>query len=148
MHCPYCLAKDTRVAETRLTEDNKMRRRRACDSCNKRFTTFETYIEDLPIIIKNNNMREEFDENKIKNGLIRALQKRPVDASSISKIISKIKQNLQEEKAKEISSRHIGELVMLELRAIDKVAYVRFASVYRDFKDIEEFKEQIDKLLV
>lgn len=147
MHCPFCAAEDTKVIDSRLvSEGSQVRRRRECLSCRERYTTYEVAELVLPKVIKGNGDREPFDESKLRAGLARALQKRPVSVETVEAAISHIKQRLRATGEREVSSRDIGELVMDNLRQMDKVAYVRFASVYRSFKDIAEFQAAIEGL--
>ena len=147
MHCPFCAAEDTKVIDSRLVaEGDQVRRRRECLSCTERFTTYEVAELVMPRVIKSNGNREPFDEQKLRDGITRALQKRPVSVEDVEAAISQIMQSLRATGERELSSRVIGELVMDSLRAMDKVAYVRFASVYRSFEDIAEFKAAIERL--
>jgi transcriptional repressor NrdR len=146
--CPYCGYTDSKVIDSRSTEDSRaIRRRRECLGCKKRYTTYEK-IEDLPILVIKKNMdREYFDRNKILNGLIKACQKRPVSRKQLEGIADDIEKKINNKMITEISSTDIGELVMRSLKEIDEVSYVRFASVYRQFKDINTFMEEIRKLI-
>ncbi len=148
MKCPYCSNPDTRVIDSRPAEDgNSIRRRRSCDVCGKRFTTYEK-IETIPlIIIKKDNNREQYEREKIETGVIRACYKRPVSAEDIQKSINKIETRIFDLEEKEIPSSTIGEIVMEELKGLDEVAYVRFASVYREFKDVNTFMDELKKIL-
>ncbi|AND85123.1 transcriptional repressor NrdR [Clostridium tyrobutyricum] len=148
MKCPYCGYTDSKVIDSRSTEDSRaIRRRRECLGCKKRYTTYEK-IEDLPILVIKKNMdREYFDRNKILNGLIKACQKRPVSRKQLEGIADDIEKKINNKMITEISSTDIGELVMRSLKEIDEVSYVRFASVYRQFKDINTFMEEIRKLI-
>ncbi len=147
MHCPFCSADDTKVIDSRLVADgDQIRRRRECLSCHERFTTYEVAELLMPRVIKQDNSREPFDENKLRAGLHRALEKRPVSAEAIESSINQIKHFLQSTGEREIAALVIGEKVMEQLRELDDVAYVRFASVYRRFKDINEFREELDRL--
>jgi len=147
MHCPFCGETDTKVIDSRLVADGgQVRRRRECLTCKERFTTFETAELLLPKVIKNNGVREPFNEDKLRAGILRAVEKRPISVERIEAAISAIKRRLQATGEREIKSLIIGEQVMLELRDIDHVAFVRFASVYRDFKDLDEFRQEIDRL--
>jgi len=147
MHCPFCKATDTKVYDSRLvSEGNQVRRRRECLSCKERFTTFESAELVMPRIVKQDGSRQPFDEDKLNRGIQRALEKRPVSIETIEKAINNIKYRLRATGERELKSLQIGEEVMRELREIDEVAYVRFASVYRSFQDINEFKEEIDRL--
>lgn len=147
MHCPFCGADDTKVIDSRLvTDGNQVRRRRECLSCHERFTTYETAELLMPRIIKNDGSREPFDDAKLRAGLQRALEKRPVSVEDIEAAVSRIRHSLQAMGERELPSRVVGEKVMDELRQLDQVAYVRFASVYRSFQDVEEFRREIDSL--
>ncbi|MCY4532282.1 MAG: transcriptional regulator NrdR [Gammaproteobacteria bacterium] len=147
MHCPFCSDHETKVIDSRLVADgDQVRRRRECLNCGERFTTFESAELVLPRVIKNNGNRQPFDEDKLRNGLLRALEKRPVSLELIDSTINRIKHQLRETGEREIRTRVVGELVMQALRELDDVAYVRFASVYRSFQDVEEFKKEIDRL--
>jgi transcriptional repressor NrdR len=146
MHCPFCNDVDTKVIDSRLVaEGNQVRRRRECITFSERFTTYETAELVMPRIIKNNGNREPFDEVKLHSGITKALEKRPVSIESVDEAISRIKANLRATGERELPSRAVGELVMNELRNLDEVAFVRFASVYRSFKDLDEFRKEIDK---
>jgi transcriptional repressor NrdR len=147
MRCPFCSVQDTRVIDTRLVnEGDQVKRRRECLSCKERFTTFEVVELTLPRIIKRNGARQIFDESKLRAGMQRALEKRPVQVDAIEAAISRIKKALQVKGEREIPARELGELVMTELSFLDHVAYVRFASVYRSFEDVSEFTEMINNL--
>jgi transcriptional repressor NrdR len=147
MHCPFCNQADTKVIDSRLVADgSQVRRRRECQSCRERFTTFEGAELLMPRVIKQDGTREPFDEQKLRNGFQRALEKRPVSVESIESSISSVKHFLQTLGEREVKSLVIGEKVMELLRGMDTVAYVRFASVYRSFKDLSEFREEIDRL--
>ena len=148
MKCPYCNQLDTRVIDSRPAEDgNSIRRRRSCDSCGKRFTTYEK-VETIPlIIIKKDNTREQYNRRKIENGIIRACYKRPVPADEIERMADRIETKVFSLEEKEIPSSVVGELVMDGLKDLDEVAYVRFASVYREFKDVNTFMDELKKML-
>ena len=147
VHCPFCGADDTKVIDSRLVaEGDSVRRRRECLTCGERFTTFELAELVMPRIVKSNGTREPFDEDKLRRGLQRALEKRPVSIEDIESALNHIKHRLRSTGERELASRVVGETVMDELRKIDGVAYVRFASVYRDFQDVSEFQEEIRKL--
>jgi transcriptional repressor NrdR len=148
MRCPYCGNPDTKVVDSRPTEEGQaIRRRRECESCEKRFTTYET-VEEIPLmVIKKDGSRETFDRNKLTNGIIRACEKRPVPMAEIDKIVTDIENGLSNMMKKEMESAIIGEFVMEHLKNLDDVAYVRFASVYRQFTDAESFRNEIEKLL-
>lgn len=147
MHCPFCAENDTKVIDSRLVADgHQVRRRRQCLACNERFTTFETAELVMPKVIKSNGNREPFNEDKMVGGIHRALEKRPVSEDAIELAISHIKSKLRATGEREVPSKMIGNLVMDQLKILDKVAYIRFASVYRSFEDIREFGEEIAKL--
>ncbi len=148
MKCPYCGYLDSKVVDSRPAEDGaSIRRRRECLSCRKRFTTFEV-METLPVVvIKKDGSRQSFDKNKLLNGMIRACEKRPVSFDTLQRIADEIEQSLQNEMNREVPSARIGEMVMDKLKDVDEVAYVRFASVYRQFKDISTFMAELNKLL-
>ncbi|AAV82703.1 transcriptional regulator NrdR [Idiomarina loihiensis] len=147
MHCPFCGTQDTKVIDSRLVADGaSVRRRRECNHCKERFTTFETAELVMPRVIKTDGSREPFNEDKLRNGLLRALEKRPVSLELMEQAINKIKSSIRATGEREISSNFVGSLVMENLKQIDKVAYVRFASVYRSFEDIREFGEEIARL--
>lgn len=148
MKCPYCGDQDSKVIDSRHSEDGaSIRRRRECLACQKRFTTYET-VESLPIIVvKKDGSRQSFDRTKILNGMVRACEKRPVTLSQLEKIADEIEQELQSALEREVSTVEIGEMVMKRIKLVDEVAYVRFASVYRSFKDINTFMDELTKLL-
>ncbi len=147
LYCPFCSDSETKVIDSRLVaEGDQVRRRRECQSCGERFTTFETAELVLPRVIKNNGNRQPFDEDKLRNGLTRALQKRPVSVEVIESTLNRIKHQLRATGEREVGTRAVGELVMEALHELDEVAYVRFASVYRSFQDVNEFREEIDKM--
>jgi len=147
VHCPFCDAEDTKVIDSRLVaEGESVRRRRECLTCGERFTTFETAELVMPRIVKRNGSREPFDENKLRRGLTRALEKRPVSVEVIESAVTRIMHHLRTTGERELPSLMVGEEVMKELRHIDGVAYVRFASVYRDFQDVREFQKEIQSL--
>ncbi|MFI3208927.1 MAG: transcriptional regulator NrdR [Eubacteriales bacterium] len=148
MKCPYCNNVDTRVIDSRpADEGNTIRRRRSCDECGKRFTTYEK-VETIPLIItKKDNNREQYDRRKIEAGVLRACYKRPVSAAAIQKTVEDIENQVFAIEEKEISSNVIGEIVMEQLKILDPVAYVRFASVYREFKDVNTFMQELKKML-
>jgi transcriptional repressor NrdR len=147
MYCPFCRAEDTKVIDSRLaSEGTQVRRRRECLACGERFTTFESAELVMPRIIKSNGAREPFDEKKLSAGILRSLEKRPVDAESVDAAMSRIQHRLRATGEREIQSRLLGEWVMYELKELDQVAFVRFASVYRSFEDVNEFREAIEKL--
>lgn len=147
MHCPFCNEADTKVIDSRLVAEGcQVRRRRECQACKERFTTFEAAELLMPRIIKQDGKREPFNEEKLRSGLLRALEKRPVSIEDIETAINQLKQSLLAMGEREVNSRAIGEMVMDTLRKLDGVAYVRFASVYRSFQDINEFRQEIEKL--
>ena len=147
MHCPFCNALDTKVIDSRLvSEGNQVRRRRECITCAERFTTFESAELVMPRIVKSNGNREPFDENKLHSGLLKALEKRPVSIEKVDEAINRIKNHLRATGEREVPSHMVGEQVMQELRQLDEVAFVRFASVYRSFKDLNEVRAEIDRL--
>jgi len=148
MKCPYCAHLESKVVDSRPADEGaSIRRRRECLSCHKRFTTYET-MESLPLmVIKKDGSRQSFDRNKVLGGLIRACEKRPVSYHTLEEIADEIEQVLQNKMEREIASSEIGELVMDRLKKVDEVAYVRFASVYRQFKDINTFMHELNKLL-
>lgn len=148
MKCPYCGYNESKVIDSRPADEGaSIRRRRECLSCGKRFTTYET-VESLPmVVVKKDGSRQSFDRSKVLGGMIRACEKRPVPLAELEKIAEEIEQDLQNSMEREISTEAIGEKVMDRLRAVDQVAYVRFASVYRQFKDIDTFMAELNKLL-
>ena len=147
MHCPFCSADDTKVIDSRLVADgDQVRRRRECATCGERFTTFETAELVLPRIIKSDGVRQPFDEAKMRAGMMHALQKRPVSIEQIDAAAHRIMHRLRATGEREVKARLVGELVMDELKKLDSVAYVRFASVYRDFRDVRSFLGEIEKL--
>lgn len=142
MRCPYCES-ETRVVDKRESSEFITRRRRECLKCKKRFTTYERIESKNIMVLKKDKRREPFNRDKLKSGILRACEKRPVSLDEIEKIVNEIEARLREEGKNEISSKFIGELIMKKLKKLDKVAYIRFASVYRDFKDVDEFKDAI-----
>jgi transcriptional repressor NrdR len=149
MRCPFCQSDDTKVLDTRLIDEGSgVRRRRECTACSERYSTREIVDLNLPRIIKSNDSRESFNEEKLRSGFLKALEKRPVKTSQVEDAISRIKRNLMAQTEREISTHELGKWVMNELKALDEVAYIRFASVYRQFRDIEAFKQEIDKLML
>jgi transcriptional repressor NrdR len=147
MHCPFCYAEDTKVVDSRLVaQGEQVRRRRECLECQQRFTTFETVELVLPMIVKRDGRRETFNLEKLRSGMQQALQKRPVSIDALDEALTHVLQKIRRFGEREIESRKIGELVMQELYDIDHVAYVRFASVYKRFKDISEFRLAIDQM--
>jgi transcriptional repressor NrdR len=147
MRCPFCGAQDTKVVDSRLvSEGAQVRRRRTCNACSERFTSFEVTELQMPRLIKNDGSRVPFDEDKMRNGILKSIEKRPVSIDEIETSISRIKEKMQATGERELPSMWLGEAVMDELKSLDQVAYVRFASVYRSFKDISEFKDEIERL--
>ena len=147
MHCPFCSSEETKVIDSRLAgEGRQIRRRRQCLDCNERFTTFETAELVMPRLVKNDNSRQPFDEAKLRNSMVRALEKLPVPSDQFDKAVGRLVHKLRTMGEREVPSRLVGEMVMEELRELDEVAYVRFASVYRSFQDVTEFQEEIKRL--
>ncbi len=147
MKCPFCGADDTQVIDSRVSEEgDSVRRRRRCVTCEKRFTTYETAELRLPQVVKQNGSREEFSRDKVRISFMRALNKRPVSTSLVDSAIQHIEQKMLSLGEREVPSRQVGELVMNELRKLDKVAYIRFASVYRSFEDVDDFRDVIRDL--
>ncbi len=147
MHCPFCSHEETKVIDSRLAaQGNEVRRRRECQACGERFTTYEGAELVMPHLIKRDDRREPFDENKLRHGMVTALEKRPVDSESIEAALQRIIHRLRTIGEREVAARLVGDMVMEELRALDEVAYVRFASVYRSFQDLTEFQEEIQRL--
>jgi transcriptional repressor NrdR len=147
MHCPFCAHEETKVNDSRLAaEGAQIRRRRECLACGERFTTFETAELVMPLVVKSDQRRVPFDENKLRSGLLKSLEKRPVSREAIEDAVGHITRKLRGLGEREVTSRQIGEIVMEELHRLDEVAYVRYASVYRQFQDVEAFREEIDRL--
>lgn len=147
MHCPFCGATETKVVDSRLVaEGQQTRRRRECTSCQERFTTYETAELLMPKVIKSDGSRQPFDDEKLRAGIQRAIEKRPVSVEQIDACLNRIGRRLRATGEREVDSRLVGEEVMLALRELDEVAYVRFASVYRSFQDVNEFREEIDRM--
>ncbi|MDE0755891.1 MAG: transcriptional regulator NrdR [Woeseiaceae bacterium] len=147
MHCPFCSHEETKVIDSRLAGDGRqIRRRRQCLDCKERFTTFESAELVMPRLIKSDNSRQPFDESKLRNSMVRSLEKRPVSADDFEQAIGRLIHKLRTMGEREVPSRLIGEMVMEELRDLDEVAYVRFASVYRSFQDVTEFQDEITRL--
>jgi len=147
MKCPFCEYPDTRVIDSRPTDEGQViRRRRACDNCKKRFTTYEKIEEIMFMVVKKDGSREMFDRSKVRNGIVNACKKRPVTTEQIDKIVDDIERGLNNMMEKEISSTVIGEVILDNLKELDEVAYVRFASVYRQFDDVSTFMQEIEKL--
>ena len=148
MQCPYCNYKESKVVDSRHTDSNSIRRRRECESCKKRYTTYETIETTHIMVIKKDNTREYFDREKIKNGLIKSCEKRAVSMDQIEGVISYIENEINKNYMTEIETRMIGEMIMDKLKDIDEVSYVRFASVYRQFKDINTFVNELKTILM
>lgn len=147
MRCPFCGGSEDKVIETRVSKDGgEIRRRRECESCARRYTTYERIEESMPLVIKNDGRREPFDRAKIAHGLLAAVAKRPVSRDQVSALALEVEREIAELGVSEIASRDIGERVLPRLRALDQVAYVRFASIYRDFRDLEGFEKELDAL--
>jgi transcriptional repressor NrdR len=147
MHCPFCNHEETKVIDSRLAgEGQQIRRRRECLECGERFTTFETAELVMPRIVKSDSSREPFDEQKLRNSMLKALEKRPVSSEALDAAVVHVCQKLRALGEREVPSRLVGELAMEELHNLDEVAYVRFASVYRSFQDLEEFREEIERM--
>lgn len=148
MRCPFCNSADTKVIDSRPTEEgHAIRRRRGCDACGKRFTTYEKVEETILMVVKKDSSREVFDRNKVLNGIVKACEKRPVSMTRIEEMVDEIEKELNNLMVREIDSNYIGELVMEQLKKADEVAYVRFASVYRQFTDVNTFLREIEKLV-
>src|SRR6476646_8080182 len=148
MHCPFCKAEDTRVVDSRMAEDGaQVRRRRECEKCGARFTTFEKAQLQMPQILKRDQVPEPYDEAKLRKGLARALYQRPVTPEQLDHLVENIERKLRTTSERQVPSHRLGELVMHELRDLDQVAYVRFASIYHQFKDATEFRDAVDRLL-
>lgn len=147
MHCPFCQHGDTRVIDSRVSDDGAtIRRRRECEACGERFSTLETIELKLPVIIKSDGRREPFDARKLRQSFDRALHKRPVSEEQIEAAVRAVVHDLRMTAERELASRRVGEFVMAELRKLDQVAFVRFASVYRAFEDVDDFREELDRL--
>lgn len=147
MKCPFCNHPDTQVVDSRVSEEgDSIRRRRRCLACEKRFTTYETVELRMPQMVKSNGYREEFKEEKLRTGFLRALHRRPVPTNLVEDAIGRIKQKLLSLGEREVPSRRVGEMVMKELYKLDKVAYIRFASVYKDFQDVDDFRDAIKEV--
>jgi transcriptional repressor NrdR len=148
MFCPFCNAPDTKVIDSRLATDGaQVRRRRECLECAERFTTYESVELSLPRVVKSDGNREKFDEQKLRRGLVKALEKRPVASERIDSIVNQILKRMMADGSREVPSSQLGEWIMQSLRDLDQVAYVRFASVYRSFQDVNAFREEIEKLV-
>ena len=147
MHCPFCGANDTRVTDSRLVaEGDQVRRRRQCANCQERFTTYETAELIMPRVVKSDGSRESFNEAKLRDGMLRALEKRPVSVEQIEAAIGHIKHRLRATGEREVKAMTVGEMVMREIKQLDEVAYIRFASVYRRIQDLNQFREEIERL--
>lgn len=147
MHCPFCQHSDTRVIDSRVSEDGAtIRRRRGCEACGERFSTLETIELKLPVVVKSDGARESFNPQKMRVGFDRALQKRAVSEEQIEAAVRAVMRHVRKSGEREVASRQIGEYVMAELRKLDHVSYVRFASVYRRFQDVSDFREEIERL--
>ena len=146
MRCPYCGSEELKVLDKRKADDKSIRRRRECEKCGKRFTTYERIEQADIIVVKKDGKRERFDRSKVKGGILKACEKRPITNEMIERTVDEIEAELRGEDSIEIPSRKIGELVMKKLKRLDKVAYIRFASVYREFEDIESFRDELKKL--
>lgn len=148
MKCPFCDHPDTKVIDSRPTEEgHAIRRRRGCDNCNRRFTTYEKVEEPILMVVKKDARREEFDRSKVLNGIMKACQKRPVSLPQMEEMVNEVERQLANSMEKEVDSNYIGELIMKQLKKVDEVAYVRFASVYRQFTDVNTFVKEIEKLI-
>lgn len=147
MHCPFCNHEETKVTDSRLAgEGSQIRRRRECLKCSERFTTFESAELVMPQVVKADRSRQPFDEHKLRSGMLKALEKRPVSSEAVEEAITRICHKIRGLGEREVQALKLGELVMEELRHLDEVAYVRFASVYRSFQDVEAFREEVDRL--
>ena len=147
MKCPFCHNEDTQVLDTRVSEEgDAIRRRRRCSACDKRFTTYERIELTMPVVVKKNGSRSEFESAKLRGSLMLALRKRPVSAEAVDAAIHRIEEKLRSSGEREVISSHIGELVMRELKRLDKIAYIRFASVYKSFEDVTEFQDAIEEV--
>lgn len=147
MHCPFCNHEDTKVIDSRLAgEGRQVRRRRECQRCGERYTTYETAELVMPRVVKRDGRREPFDEAKLRNGIAKALEKRPIKSEVVEESIERLLHRLQTMGEREVNGRFIGDMVMEELRGLDEVAYVRYASVYRSFQDIADFREEVERL--
>ncbi|HKE44186.1 MAG TPA: transcriptional regulator NrdR [Steroidobacteraceae bacterium] len=147
MHCPFCAHEETKVIDSRLAGDgSQIRRRRECLKCAERFTTFESAELVMPQVVKSDRGREPFDEHKLRAGILKALEKRPVSSEAVEQAVNRICHKIRSLGEREVQARQVGELVMEELRHLDEVAYVRFASVYRSFQDVEAFREEVERL--
>lgn len=148
MKCPYCSHEETQVIDTRETENlETTRRRRECLKCNKRFTTYERVEEAEIIVVKKDGKRERFERKKLTNGILKACEKRSIPIEKIEKLVDEVESDLRKRDSVEVESKVVGEIVMRKLKAMDKVAYIRFASVYKEFEDLEKFEEELEKLM-
>lgn len=148
MKCPYCSHEETQVIDTRETENlEATRRRRECLKCNKRFTTYERVEEAEIIVVKKDGKRERFERKKLTNGILKACEKRSIPLEKIEKLVDEVESDLRKRDSVEVESKVVGELVMRKLKSMDKVAYIRFASVYKEFEDLEKFEEELEKLM-
>ena len=147
MRCPFCATDEDKVIETRVSKDgSEIRRRRECEGCKRRYTTYERIEESMPLVIKGDGRREPFDRNKIAHGIAAAVAKRPVSRDQVAQLALEVEREIGELGVSEIKSREVGERVLPRLRTLDQIAYVRFASIYRDFRDVESFKDTVDAL--
>lgn len=146
MRCPFCGKEDTKVIDSRLLDDNSIRRRRLCEECNKRFTTYERLEQPEIIVVKKNNTVETYDKSKIKKGIVQACTKRPVSVEEIDRIVNEVETEVFANNEKKVRSVDIGELILQKLKALDEVAYIRFASVYRNFKEVDNFGEEVENI--
>lgn len=146
MRCPFCGKEDTKVIDSRLLDDNSIRRRRLCEKCNKRFTTYERLEQPEIIVVKKNNTVETYDKSKIKKGILQACTKRPVSVEEIDRIVNEVETEIFANNEKKVRSIDIGELILQKLKALDQVAYIRFASVYRNFKEVDNFGEELENI--
>lgn len=146
MRCPFCEKEDTKVIDSRLLDDNSIRRRRLCEACNKRFTTYERLEQPEIIVVKKNDTVEPYDRNKIKKGIVSACTKRPISVEEIDRIVNEVEQEIFADNEKKIKSVDIGEIILQKLKTVDEVAYIRFASVYRNFKEVDNFGEEVKNI--
>ena len=146
MRCPFCEKEDTKVIDSRLLDDNSIRRRRLCEACNKRSTTYERLEQPEIIVVKKNDTVEPYDRNKIKKGIVSACTKRPISVEEIDRIVNEVEQEIFADNEKKIKSVDIGEIILQKLKTVDEVAYIRFASVYRNFKEVDNFGEEVKNI--
>jgi len=146
LRCPFCEKEDTKVIDSRLLDDNSIRRRRLCEACNKRFTTYERLEQPEIIVVKKNDTVEPYDRNKIKKGIVSACTKRPISVEEIDRIVNEVEQEIFADNEKKIKSVDIGEIILQKLKTVDEVAYIRFASVYRNFKEVDNFGEEVKNI--